>query len=242
MVSSGHKRGALEWDTVSVMLLLTATLIVLALVIVFLFSPFKGLEFREYSCYATNQFKGFIEVGKGLFPSPCRTTNPGLVDIEKEKIEEKFAGYMWKCWWMYGEGKIQSLGKEGFTGLFINNWKTDVDYTCYTFLLKEDLDVHSLARYVLMHDKNGNKLNMDKLSDSVYNKIENTDNAECSLCVDSNLDIIKKGTVIYLKFRDDTQGTNEDQLLLTTNREFEGDLFSGCGGKCFTVLELLEGR
>ncbi len=244
MVLSKHKKGAVETDTLIQVLLLTLTLMVLALVVVFFFSPFKDLSSREYSCYATNQFKGFIEIGKSIWPSPCRTANLGTIDIAgKDEINNQVATYIWKCWWMYGEGKIPSLGKEGWKGLLINEWGSDRGFTCYTFSLKEDLNLHDLGRYMLTHDKDGNALEIKSISDSLYNEIEATDTTPCSFCVDRSKGVMTKGTIIYIMFRDDTQGVNEDQLILTANREFEGNGLSGCGKECFNAEALFtEGR
>lgn len=208
------RSGKMEFETLAKILLLTAFLIIVLLLFKGCMDAYRDLGsvgIKEYTCWATNVMKTNVV---SFWPSACRT------QIVKDKVDTKTLGnFMGRCWWQYGQGKWDLGGKlDKSLGSFITS--TDIVYTCYSFMPKEDIKIDELKTYMEEHNPKGEKV---KAKDSMWNYLQILSQGD-NICFDEkDKGVLKKGEVYFIKFVDDRAFASlgeSDLLLISSDKNF----------------------
>ena len=209
------KRGKLEVEVlVKIILILVSFLIIVSVTVVFVERGKVG--WKDMLCAFSVRIASKTHMGVNFFPLAC---TPQKVGIKGDSFEvmQKMSGLMKRCWWMFGESKIDDI-KSNFGG--------DDKFTCYVIdplEIEESISIDEFIRFL----KDSDGVEEGEKEGSVYNYIQQGESFY-GLCFDRELKEFEGKKVYYIRFRDDvTQifGGNEDQIMVSDKSSFKG-------GKC----------
>jgi hypothetical protein len=125
-----EKRGELTTQQIVILIILIVSFIVVLIFILLLHSDNVG---DKQICHNSVVMRGTSVLPSKSLPLDCKTryiclskdgtcekmTNPEIMKVKyKEDVYEVLAKEMSDCWWMFGEGKIDYVGKDFWTSHF----------------------------------------------------------------------------------------------------------------------------
>lgn len=215
------KKAKLEMETLGKILLLTAFLIIFLIM-------FKGCKdsfedvgiagMKEYFCWGSNLLNA---KALRLIPTTC---SPEIID--KEVTKEGITNLARKCWWMYGEGKldIEDIWKGAVKATA--GASQDQVFSCYSFEPKEDISLVALRRYMQEHKMGDTKV--EDIEDSTWSYVQKGTKEKEAICFDKEKFTDSNGKLLankvyYINFYDEREVIFEgdrDLLMISTNSKF----------------------
>ena len=143
MNNKNNKKGELSTQQIVLLIILIASFIIILL---FLFRLNPGEELDKETCHQSVVLRGSKALPSNGIPLKCGTrylciTEDGTCesltkpDVERVKTEEDvyniLAEEMADCWWMFGEGEVDYVGKDIFQNLYCS--------ICTQFVLDDSL-------------------------------------------------------------------------------------------------------
>ncbi|MBT4375999.1 hypothetical protein HOD29_01345 [archaeon] len=125
-----NKKGEMTTQQIVLLIILIASF---AVILGFLFKLNFGAESEKDICHNSVVLRGKAFLGGGAVPLDCeksyvciskdkkceKMVNPNLVRVEtKEDVYLALANELADCWWMFGEGKVNYVGKDTFPELY----------------------------------------------------------------------------------------------------------------------------
>ena len=119
-------RGEISTEQIVLLIILLVSFIV---ILFFLFGMNLGKESNSEICHNSVAMRGTAPIAKDAVPLKCsrsyvclsedgtceKMTNPEIIKVKtKEEIYSVLAEQMANCWWMFGEGKVDYIGKDFF--------------------------------------------------------------------------------------------------------------------------------
>lgn len=229
-----RKKAKLSLETLGKLIVLAAFLVIVISIGIVIFNDLSGagpVTFDDIACKVSVPISVVIrDVLKitSVDPlCPVEVVDEPLIG-EADEVMRQVANYMTRCWWLYGEGEFDDLGKT--TG--------DETFTCYVFEMGEDIDLEVFIKYLKTHRK-GRVLDSNDLKDSDWNYLQS--GYGNNICFDrkifeSDNKKFKQKSVYYVKFRDDKQKAGGNNDLITVSRDPE---FGNFGSFAHFVRESL---
>ncbi len=203
------KRGKIESDTLVYVIIAIVSLVMIIAALV-VFNTRADAGFQETVC----AFSVRVKAKLGFFPLGCRPIQIKGITGDEESVKKQVAELMKKCWWMYGEGKVDTK--------VVSNPVYDC-YVIRNFKISKDEKISLLEFFKFLRADNGN---FDRYWDYI------SSDGEYTVCFDSNTlgktqddDIFKTETVLFIRFHDDSimwGAGKEDGILLTHDQDFTG--------------------
>ena len=223
------KRGDITTGTVVTLILLVLAAIVLFAVISVFNSGMAG-SVQDVVCAFSVRLSHksqIIASSFSVFPMACYEKKIELIEGTKDEVMGKIADLMATCWWMYGEGKFESVkGRPLKLG-------TDVIYNCYVVDNVKIKDKESITYdgfYEFLISKECDK---GKGVSSYYDYFEGVSEGNKQICLDKRMvdsypgftkdaPLFTDGKPIYIKFYDDDDKTRDLVTTLVTTGTIPG--------------------
>jgi len=210
LVVKMKKRGKMEQETVVKLIAGVFSLLILIGVMVVFVEKGK-VGWRDSLCAFSVRIASKTHFGFNFFPLACM---PQKIGIKGDSFEvmSKISVLMKRCWWMFGESKID--------GIKVSLGGDDI-YTCYIIdplEIEENIDVDEFVNFL----KDSDGIEQGNVDGSVYNYIQKGDSI-FGLCLDKKMEEFEGKKVYYIKFRDDVTkgvGGNEDQIMVSSKSSF----------------------
>jgi len=185
------KRGKLTVEVlVKLILVLISFLIIVSVVLMFVERGKVG--WSDMLCAFSVRVASKTHLGFNFFPLACMPQKVGVKGSSFE-VQSKIASLMRKCWWMFGESKINDIK---------SNLGGDDIYTCYIIDPLEIEKSIEIDPDFINFLKDSDGIEKGKEGETTFNYIQKGDSI-FGICIDDKLERFEGKKVYYIKFRDD---------------------------------------
>lgn len=219
-----NKKGAgLPIETLILIILLSAFLIIAVLIFVGVKKEI-GYDFvQDYSCKTNLWFRSQSAIFRTFLPATCT-----LKEVEQPIGQDELAKYMRRAWWIYGKGQY-NLGMA-----------SDEIFPHFAVTIKEDIDIGQFLYYLVTHSKGQSSTEME----SDYQYLQEGSKGQ-TICFDTETipnKRLEKGSRYFIIFYDDQEligESREDRLLISKSSAFDKNTigsFFGRADKCWKIV------